>query len=58
MKQFKKYIIYAFFITWAASSALLLYKLACKPITINLDLSFILEMIPLPNTAGTGDNFI
>lgn len=58
MKDYKKVIIYCFFISWAASCAILLYKLACNPININVDLSFIFEFIPLPSFEGTGDNYI
>ena len=45
-----------FIIIWALLVCLFVYRLAVRPITINLDLSFIFKL--LPDTKNGGSNFI
>ena len=46
-----------FIIIWALSVCLFVYRLAVRPIKINLDLSFIFKLLP-EATTGTGENLI
>ncbi len=46
-----------FIIVWALSVCLFVYRLAVRPVTINLDLSFIFKLLP-EATTGTGENFL
>ena len=46
-----------FIIIWALSVCLFVYRLAVRPITINLDLSFIFKLLPDEVTQSSGNNF-
>jgi len=55
-EQTKDLIKKIFIIVWALSVCLFVYRLAVRPVTINLDLSFIFKL--LPNAKNGGSNFI
>jgi hypothetical protein len=46
-----------FIIVWALSVCLFVYRLAVRPVTINLDLSFIFKLLPDEVTQSSGNNF-
>lgn len=47
-----------FIIIWALLVCLFVYRLAVRPMTINLDLSFIFKLLPDNITQSSGNNFI
>ena len=47
-----------FIIVWALSVCLFVYRLAVRPVTINLDLSFIFKLLPSNGNEAGENNFI
>ena len=54
-EESKKFIRYAFWGFWILSVLLLVYRLSVRPVVVNLDLSFIINL--LPNITDGGDNY-
>ena len=46
-----------FIIIWGLLVCLLVYRLAVRPVTINLDLSFIFKLLP-DTVTSTGENLL
>ena len=47
-----------FIIIWGLLVCLLAYRLAVRPVTINLDLSFIFKLLPASIDQASGNNLI
>lgn len=58
MSEETKYLIKKLFIIiWGLLVCLLVYRLAVRPMTINLDLSFIFKLLPANIDQASGNNF-